>query len=145
MVPHLIILSLFSVSFVLDKYPTITAADEIKSYYTSPDQRPAPVDRYLVIAQLLLDICTINSYAINASIKQLPSAPAPVPTLFEVRLRAPANLWSCQVLQYRKDSPNNYFELKLLEALSRRLYLQFNVKNTRIDNQIDVIHIISVT
>ena len=131
----------------MDKYPTISAADEIKAYYLSPDQAPASVDRYLEIAQLLLDICTINSYAISASIKQLPSAKVSsmaAPALFEVRLRAPANLWSCQVLQYRKDSPNNYFELKLLEALSRRLHLRFNLKNTRVDNQIDVIHIISI-
>lgn len=144
-------LLLFSFSFIIEKYPTITASDEIANFALKEDTSAA-AERFGTIAQLLLDIFTINSYAASSEIRPLPSTSSSSSStekfpakLFEVALRAPANLWSSQVLAVRGDQPQNYFEVKVLEALARRVGLRFQCLSSRVSNQIDLSHVIKIS
>ena len=96
------------------------------------------VDQFLAIAKDVLDIFAINSFALNPSIVRTSADE----NTFKVSLTAPANLWSQQVLRYRRDSPSNDFENKVLAAVSRKLNLKYNVLRSDVANSIDVFHII---
>jgi len=114
---------------------------------------PISPEKFAEYAQLLLDIFTINSYAVSAYIRALPvvappatatAAAATPERLFQVVLKAPVNLWSLQVLKQRKDSPRNDFELMVLDAVARRCNLRLEVVSTEVLNSIDIMHIIKI-
>ena len=115
-------------------------------------------DEYITNAQLVLDIFTINSYAIIAQITPLISEnkTKQISTinnnndnnnqqLIRLFLQYPATLWSSQVLRGRKDNPTNEFELKVLAALASRSGLDFEILTSTVNNQIDVFHNVKLT
>lgn len=98
------------------------------------------IDQFLTVAKDVLDIFAINSFALNPSIVRLSIDE----NTFKVSLKAPANLWSQQVLRYRRDNPVNDFENKVLAALSRKLNLKYKVLRSDVTNSIDVSHIVKL-
>jgi hypothetical protein len=119
--------------------------------------------------QLILDIFAINLYCLSAEISRLPTASTdaaydaesvgpfgrsrsqsmnpkkPILGLAKVSVKAPANLWSQQVLKRRKDVPLNDFEVKALQSLARRYGYEINTVSSDVFNQIDVIHVLSIS
>lgn len=81
-------------------------------------------------------ISTVSSIA-NPTITK-PSA------LFQIKLKAPANLWSLQLLKQRNDLPRNDFEIKVLDSIARRCKLKLILISTEVINQIDIFHVIKI-
>jgi len=138
-------------NFIQDKYSTITATEEVNSYIISIEdannnkpRRVATPSTFGRIAQLLLDVFIINSYAISADIQELPSTSMDGSTMLKITLRAPANLWSSQVLAKRGDRPINYFEIFILQCLANRLGLECSLISSYVSNQIDLVHTIKL-
>jgi hypothetical protein len=145
--------------FMFAKYPaSILPPASLPSSSTAGE---LPFDQFLTFAQQILDIFTINCYALDCSIEAIspteasklvpkatiPTAPSPLatPVLFaKVRLRAPASLWSSQVLRNRKDIVNS-FEIFTLESLARKYSLSFSLISTYVSNQIDVTHVVMIS
>lgn len=91
------------------------------------------LDFFLESAPSLLDVFVFNSYTLSMSMsvenRGLDSA------VVLVTSAVPANLWSLQLLEQRKDSPTNDFEVKLLDAFARRFGLRVDrLSSTAVSN-----------
>ena len=91
---------------MIDKYPSITPVNLSRNF----TQVNHSIDEFESYSQLILDIFTINSYDLDASIMRLPSISSTTDmkqpsVLFQIKLKAPANLWSLQLLKQRNDLP----------------------------------------
>lgn len=143
-------------SFILEKYPSITPKI-IENKDSLISKRRITFQQFLIDAQQLLDIFTLNSFDILAEISPVavtntqPSSSGSntnsdnVSYAARIFLRCPANLWSQQVLRARKDSPVNDFELKVLGAYAARNGLQLQVLSSVVNDLIDVVHLIKLT
>ena len=107
------------------------------------------LDGFRAGAQALLDVFTINSFAADAQISEVPFEKTAAVTsgsrLYRIVMRAPATLWSQQVLRVRKDLPVNDFEVKCLQEYARRCGLELTRVLTSIENGIDVVHLVRLT
>ena len=117
----------------MDTYPTIT-----------PRNVGSSLDciSFVANAQLILDIFSINLFAESSTIsleKELDEGTGKS-YLLRVTSRLPANLWSLQVLQKRKDSPVNSFEVKTLLHYAALSHCSAEVVSTAFQNQLDVVH-----
>eukprot|EP01041_Mallomonas_annulata_P011073 gene11073-23145_t len=131
--------------FILEKYPLITPRRISKK---------SSFEEFISQAQQILDVFTINSYAVTINISTIEPAPSKLQQkainnndikLIRVCLRFPANLWSQQVLRGRKDSPCNDFELKVLNAFANKCGINFQVISSSVRNQIDVEHVVKLS
>jgi len=104
--------------------------------------------QFMIDAQQLLDIFTLNSYDILAEISPVTEINFPTKNsnVFAARvfLRCPANLWSQQVLRARRDLPVNDFELKVLQAYASRVGLELQVLSSVVNDIIDVEHLVKI-
>lgn len=98
-------------------------------------------EMFMQCSQDLLDVFNFNGYCVESAIQLLsPTAPITPVHLAKINLKAPANLWSQQVLRYHKDVPSNDFENKILSAYADRVGLSYEVISTAVSNNIDVLH-----
>ena len=135
-------------SFIVEKYPSIVSADELSQIINK--KKIASIPDFFRISQLFLDIFIINGYALSAKILYLPTSTTKnqqdeYSSLFQVSMKAPANLWSSQTLAFRRDLPVNDFEIKVLDSLARLMGLRLKVTSTETVNQIDIMNIIRVS
>lgn len=120
---------------------------------------------FLSDAQLLLDIFTFNSFALNMTISEVQEGSGQKSAMLVnskttkakstdsentgliaiVRSQLPANLWSLQALRLRGDSPTNDFDIKMLDAFARKTGVSFEWLSTSVKNDIDVSHMIRIT
>lgn len=122
----------------------VTTYPQLPSIQNLP-QGSKDFTRFESAAQDLLDMMAVNAFAVNPSISFVSTATTNSNSrIYKVALKAPANLWSQQVLRYRKDKPVNDFENKILAAMARRLGFQYDVLSTDVVNGIDVIHIVKI-
>lgn len=112
-------------------------------------------------SQLLLDIFTFNSFALNMTITEVKgneqkskSSNKPksteivssAPSVYAViRSQFPANLWSQQSLRLRKDTPTNDYDIKMLASFARKCNIAFEWLSTTVQNDIDVAHMIRIS
>ena len=160
----------FHRSFFLEKYPTEVPKDAArkvghdggKSLIVKdlhPTQLKCTPESFLQSSQRLLDLFTLNLYALSSTIELLPTKRAsaeknssinrnkqqqPVGAVYRIRLQAPATLWSLQVLRFRKDQPMNAFELKVLDALARRCGGMLEIIDTYVTGGIEMVHVVKL-
>lgn len=106
------------------------------------DNRQKDVTEYMNVARNVIDIFLINSFATDGGITTVEENNKSSSYLLKLILTAPINLWSSQVLRFRKDNPVNDFENKVLQVVAMKMGFKFKVISTIISNNIDVIHII---
>lgn len=123
---------------MLETFPTITPKD-IPRTNSTKIERISPA-LFLDYSQQIMDTFTIDGYMLEAKLQLVPSNSKG--NLMKIVLKAPANLWSLQVLKYRGDQPRNDFEIKVLDALARRCNLSMELISTELVNQIDILHIV---
>lgn len=116
--------------------PPVQLSNETSS---SREKLVASFEDFERYARLVLDIFLINSYCVSVEISTLPSSLDGV-NIMTLKMRAPANLWSQEVLRSRRDLPVNDFEIKALEALARRCGLQLKLASVETLNTIDILH-----
>jgi hypothetical protein len=101
-----------------------------------------------VKSQLLLDIFTINSYAISCTISPLTNKvsvdKAKNSFLLQITSKLPATLWSLQVLKQEKFPLLNDFEVKVLESYARNSGLSLRSLSSSVSNRIELKHIVEV-
>ena len=104
-------------------------------------------DSFLTKAQLLLDIFSINLFADSSSISVEKVLDEGTIKSYLLRLtsRLPANLWSLQVLQKKRASPVNSFEVKVLRHFAALSKCSLEVVSTTFQNQIDVVHFLKLS
>lgn len=142
-------------NFLFDKYPP----QLLPPSGIPPSTQPLSFDTFISYAQMILDVFSINCYALDCNIQALSPEQAQklkknLPNhgdlqgesfFAKITLRAPATLWSSQVLRNRKNIVNN-FEIIALESLARRYgHFSLSLISTTVSNQIDVTHVIMVT
>ena len=106
---------------------------------------PIAPEQFFQNAQLLLDIFTINSYSIAATITDVSSSTPAAPKLLQITMKLPATLWSLQVLKSEKQPLVNDFELKLLDAYARSSGLSLKCRSSIVTNRIDLNHIVELS
>jgi hypothetical protein len=153
--------------YMYDTYPDTI----LPSNKTIPSE--VALANFVKDAQLLMDVFSFNSYALNIQVSGVERNPDAKPVsgsdtrediaydalagrskrnrnldndfiLVRLSLRAPANLWSAQVLNIRNDQPHNDFEVKILRALADSKGLRLSVVNTNVYNKIDVEYMLKV-
>jgi hypothetical protein len=156
MYPLIKIMYFYKRSWMYEKYPASILPP--RSFPPSDNE-----DTLLNYMQMVLDVFAINTFCLSVEVAAVPttagltvSAPSapfgrrapvdqrPILKLAKVALKAPANLWSQQVLRIRKDQPINDFEIKVIQALARKFGYDVSVVATDIFNQIDVVHVIAI-
>ena len=118
------------------------------------------LSKFIVDAQLLLDILQINAYAENIKLTEFVKNNINQNNIdtnlvsedirsnksgilyATLQMQAPINLWSSQVLQLRNDQPINNFEIKLLDAYARKCGLEFTLLSTIFTKDINVQHVV---
>lgn len=128
-----------------EKYPQSILPPANPSTATSavPLSREKVVEYY----QLLLDIFTMNSYCLSATIIDVTSADEASKGVLVAKLdiRAPSNLWSELALRKRDNNPLNDFEVKTLSTYGRRAGIATAVTTSSLANNIDVTRILRIT
>eukprot|EP01038_Epipyxis_sp_PR26KG_P005762 gene5762-7953_t len=115
--------------FILDKYPAIITQTSIN----------INLEEYLRLAQLILDVFTINGYAASTKIEAIGSTSSTSKDgeiIAKVATVLPINLWSIQILQQRNDRPINDFEIKVLRSLAKRSNISFDSVLTTVANNV---------
>jgi hypothetical protein len=125
-------------TYLIETYPSEKVLQNLAA--SSRDRRV-----YEQAASALLDLMSINAFALQPAFTFLEENVSGSSALYRLSLKAPVNLWSQQILRYRKDAPINDFENKVLLALAKRLGFNYEVLSTSIANRIDVSHIIKLT
>jgi hypothetical protein len=128
---------IFDSSYVVELYP--------KSLLPAGIGNPIAPEQFFQNAQLLLDIFTINSYSIAATITDVSSSTPAAPKLLQITMKLPATLWSLQVLKSEKQPLVNDFELKLLDAYARSSGLSLKCRSSIVTNRIDLNHIVELS
>ena len=124
---------------------------------TDDDDFEKITNEFIKDCQLLLDVLSFNSYALDMKIKLLPKQEKSNSNnnkdkdksfLAEISMQAPANLWSLQLLMQRKDQPLNTFDIKLLDTLTRQSKYNKEIKLeyilSKIKDDINVSHLIRI-
>lgn len=142
--------------FLQEKYPTVAPSKD--ALERLKNDKTKPLSAFVEQAQLVMDLFVINNYAVTGSIRALPMVAdkkdnkdnkdnmADQVLGLEVVLKAPAILWSFQMLWSRKDEPVNDFEVKVLQALARRMDPAWRVEtvSSQVSDQIVVTHILKL-
>ena len=128
---------------IFEKYP----ASILPPATPAANAKPITREQLLQYLQLLLDVFTINSYCLSATVSDATPA-ADIPNgifVAKIDLRAPANLWSEKALRGRKETIVNDFDVKVLEAYGRRFGLTTTLVNWSVTQQIEVVHCLKVS
>eukprot|EP01031_Cornospumella_fuschlensis_P037613 gene37613-45690_t len=101
------------------------------------------LDFFIESAPSLLDIFVMNSYALSMTVSvQSRSADG---ALLLLTSAVPANLWSLQLLQQRRELPANDFEVKLLDAFARRCGLRVDRRSLTVANKLNTMYTLAVS
>lgn len=144
-------LYLYVFRYIYDKYP--------RQILPPVNETAVGLSNSKIIEQFqsILDIFPINQYCLSSSISEmipvisntkskniLPTDSNKVLMTAQLVTRAPANLWSEQVLRNRKNSIINDFEMKMLRSYANTRGLELDVITSQVLNSIDVTRIINV-
>ena len=84
-------------------------------------------DSFLSLAQMTLNEFKRYGYTVSAEIVELPLLNESAnKKMYQLRIQAPANLWSLTKLAYEKNVLVNDFESKVLAHLAKTLSLELN-------------------
>lgn len=130
----------FVCRYIVAKYPTITPSG---SALIDKD-----IPAFVSNAQDIIDVFTINLFALSIKItldKLSTSNTNGTTGVVTITSLLPANMWSRQLLEQRRDNPINDFDVMVLRHLALLSGLTLTLQSSNVVDRLKVVHVFSVT